>query len=485
MSTEFEPMEFEAPDESSGSNRRRLAGALVAAMLVAAAAGVGYGIGRSVEDSDSAGSLTATEESDISEEPEASTEKPASTENPEVPATTAVTREVESSGMSVETEEAVATGDADYGVGASSGHGYPLMGYPGQEMELLFERTTDTGFTLRAHLGDTSGMGGNMYDGPMGGPGWQPPPWCFASGQMRIALGGNGVIDLGAVGWFSEPFEGRAISRVDLGFVDGQPHSVVVVQTPPDVTQVNITFDDGAVDSVAPQNGIAVLANPTDLGPQSGGLGELGGPFSSAANVEFVGGSDAIVIESDGSGGFYDPEYRESCTPPPPALPDAGEQPADPAAAEAEIVSTMAQLYDVELREDPEAVLLNDDTGVEEAREAAFEGGFSAEAQSASAIIDELVFTTPTEAWFRYQVETGGIDRPSTVSLSNRYGIAVLIDGKWLITRDTVCQDLAMANGDCGNWVQVRPPSMQQYFEEGSYVEFSDIDDAPVVTTSE
>jgi len=38
-----------------------------------------------------------------------------------------------------------------------------------------------------------------------------------------------------------------------------------------------------------------------------------------------------------------------------------------------------------------------------------------------------LVFTAPDEAWFRYRVDTNGI------GLTERYGIAVLIEDIWLI----------------------------------------------------
>jgi hypothetical protein len=31
----------------------------------------------------------------------------------------------------------------------------------------------------------------------------------------------------------------------------------------------------------------------------------------------------------------------------------------------------------------------------------------------------------------------------------DRFGIARLIDGVWKITRDTICQDLSMAGGNC------------------------------------
>ena len=68
----------------------------------------------------------------------------------------------------------------------------------------------------------------------------------------------------------------------------------------------------------------------------------------------------------------------------------------------------------------------------------------------------ELVFTSPTEAWFRYD-----IDSPMA-SFADRYGMAVLgEDGVWRLTRQSVCQDLALVPGTtCVPSVsQLLPPS--------------------------
>jgi hypothetical protein len=87
------------------------------------------------------------------------------------------------------------------------------------------------------------------------------------------------------------------------------------------------------------------------------------------------------------------------------------------------------------------------------AREQVRDSGFEEAAASAEAIVEELVFTTPTEAWFRYRIETtSGI-------FDKRFGIAVNVDGVWKITRNTICQDLQLAGGDCGGTVEnITPP---------------------------
>ncbi len=86
---------------------------------------------------------------------------------------------------------------------------------------------------------------------------------------------------------------------------------------------------------------------------------------------------------------------------------------------------------------------IDDTTGVAAAREEVTAGSFEESAASAEAIVEALVFTAPDEAWFRYRIET------SVTTLRDRFGIARLIDGVWKITRDTICQDLSMASGNC------------------------------------
>jgi len=430
MGITFDDLQVEPDDGGRGRSRRRWMAGVGAAMLIAAAGGVGYGIGRSVGD-DTSGVASSAESGAPSTEAE-----PAMTEpTVDVPAT--------SIGGVVSS-----AGDTS----ASGGSGYSLFG--AQPMQLVAERTTESGFTLRVHLGETW-PDGAIYDDGYGAGDWRPAAWCFPSGQLRIAMSGNGVIDVGSTSWFTEPYKGRAISWLTLGAADGSPQWVIVAQTPPGTTGVTVTFADGATDSTTPQNGVAILTAP---GAPSTQIVEGDYTYWSDAQPEFevtFAGADGGVVSADGVGDWNDPEYRAACEPPPPALPDPGEQPADAEAAKAEIVAAMTALYDSTDVPDGDAAYLVDSTGVTDARAQVAEGGFSSEASSAQAVVEELVFTSPTMAWFRYRIDTAG------VGLSNRYGIAVLVDDQWKITRDTVCQDLSMAGGDCGGgWITIQPPSV-------------------------
>jgi hypothetical protein len=180
--------------------------------------------------------------------------------------------------------------------------------------------------------------------------------------------------------------------------------------------------------------------------------------------VTFEGGSSRSRSTPMASAPWDDPEFRESCTPPPPALPDAGEQPADPGDRRGRDPSVdgvaVRAIDDGVERTD----FIDDPTGVAEAREQVQAGVYADDAASARATIDELVFTSPDEAWFRYSIDTPGND------FDNRYGIAVTVDGVWKITRATVCQDLSLAGGDCGGgWESIHPPSAYGGVDDGSF----------------
>jgi hypothetical protein len=235
---------------------------------------------------------------------------------------------------------------------------------------------------------------------------------------------------------------------------------VIVAQTPPETTAVTVTLADGATDSTSPQNGIAVLTVPGQLPTEvSEGASTYFVTDPPVYDITFEGPTGTIAQDSNAVGTWDDPEFRASCQPPPPALPDAGEQPADPAAAEAEIGAAMTALYDSTVLLDEDVVYLDDPTGVAEARDEVAAGSYSNEASSSVAVVEELVFTTPTESWFRYRIDTDG------VGLTDRYGIAVQLDGTWKITRSTVCQDLSMAGGDCGvGWEPIRPPGADDMY---------------------
>jgi hypothetical protein len=436
MTIEFDELYVagDGSEEHGGRRRRRLVAGVGAAMLITAAGGVGYGIGRGVDRDTGAVDAGAAGADEAAPTTVAVLDR-AGTESPMPSADS-------------ESDRAGWTEGADTGPRSSGGVGYAPFGT--QPMETLFERTTPSGFVVRVQLGQT--WESEMH-ADWGAGDWRPAPWCFETGQMRVSMAGNGIVDVGGVPWYAEPFKERAVSWVLLGGNDASPQWVVVAQVPADVTNVRVAFADGSNDSVVPQRGIAVLTAPgaPSTPVQEGDYTYWMDPTPSF-QVVFEGGADPVAIDSDSAGIWNDPEFRASCTPPPPALPDAGDQPADAAAAEAEIRSAMSSLYGAIDEGVDRSAFLDDPTGVAEAREQVQSGVYADDAASARATIVELVFTAPDEAWFRYSIDTDGND------FDNRYGIARQVDGIWKITRSTVCQDLSLAGGDCGDgWAPIHP----------------------------
>jgi len=453
MTIEFDEMEQVdfAGDDRRG--RRRIVGGAAAAMLIAVAGGVGYGIGRGV-DRDTAAIDAGSE--NMAREDAASEALGESTSVEESAVTTVPSDDIASDDTATDSSEGGMSGDRS--MQSSGGQGYPAFGT--QPMETVFERTTANGFAFRVQLGQ---VWDSNLQSDWGAGDWQPAPWCHESGQLRVSVSGNGIVDIGGVPWYAEPFQGRAVSWLTLGGNDADPQWVVVVQAPADAN-VRAVFADGSTDEVAAQNGIAVLTAPGEAStPITDGDHTYWEDPTPGFELTFEGGAEPVTLESDSVGNWDDPEFRESCTPPPPALPDAGEQPEDPAAAEAEIRAAMTELYGGVGAGAEASDLIDDPTGVAEASAQVQEGGFAETAASAVATIDELVFTAPDEAWFRYSIDT------DMSFFDNRYGISVLVDGVWKVTRSTVCQDLSMAGGDCGgDWQPIYPPGA---YPEGDYIE--------------
>jgi hypothetical protein len=177
-------------------------------------------------------------------------------------------------------------------------------------------------------------------------------------------------------------------------------------------------------------------------------------------------------------------DYNDSCQPPPPALPEAGEQPADPVAARAAAEEAWSKARDFSGLDTAERLgYVDDPTGVAEAWEAIGATTYVEAAGNSQSLIRDFVFTSPTEAWVRYDILT------SITNFANRYGILRLSeDGVWQITRATICQDVAMVpEAACKPGVEVvLPPSAANdpRFNSSYYSEESPASTSPPPTTS-
>lgn len=425
-------VEHEGPPVAAARRHRAVTG-VVAAMLVAGSGGLGFGLGRSVSGDDAAPAADPPTTA-------AGTLAPAATEAPDTaPPTAPPLTSAEGS-----EESAPATTAATIGVVTASIVPGP---YPGAEpLELVWEGTTDDGTRIRLLLGSSFGDPGESGPG-----GWQPAAFCYGTGQMRLTVDGPDVVDVMYGTWFDELY-GRTETAFfgDLGLADGHPVRIAVAQVADDVVAVSVEYDDGSSASAPVEAGAAVLV--------SDGTGLW--PATFTYELTSADGSTETV-----PGGFQahdaDPVWREACVPPPPALPEAGEQPADPAAERAAIEERFALLWDRSIDSADKPSLLDDDTGVDEALDALAEGAYAQTAATAVLEIDELVFTAPDRAWFRYSIDT------DVSFFADRYGVAKLTGDGWIFPRAVVCQDLSLAGVNCEPASEaIYPPAWYEQFGE-------------------
>lgn len=423
-SDERTPVEVEVAAGAGGERarrRNRLVTGVAAAMLVAGSGGLGFGLGRSLSDSDDAPPADAPVAA-------ATTTAPAET-LPPAP-TVAVTSAAPTTG----------TVPDDTGGSVSAAEVVPGAPYPGAEaFDLVWEGTSTAGDRLRLQIGPEFEMGD-----PEGPGGWQPAAFCFGSAQMRLTIDGPDVVDVAIGSWFTEMYGDAEVAFVgDVGVADGRPMRAVVVQATDTVAEVRATWSDGVTLAAPVERGAAVL------------VGETGGAWGETLTVTivFADGTTQVI-----EGGYVDrdddPAWRAACYPPPPALPAPGEQPADPAGARTAIEERFALLWDQSIDRADKPPLLDDDTGVDAAAEAVRAGGLADTARTAVFTIEELVFTAPDRAWFRYSIDT------DVTYFGDRYGVARLSDGGWIFPRALMCQDLALAGGMCDPpFQQIVPPS--------------------------
>ncbi len=415
-------------------NRRRVATGVIAAMLIAGAGGTGFGIGRSVSnDGDQLAAGAAATDVVPTSTPVAPDEVV-----PEIianaPAATVLANSNFVAGSSDQAAKEPAAEDGHYESGRLDSY------YAQEPMTVVYERILDNGLRIRLQQGQSWG------DEQWYGTEWHPALFCWPTVDSRITIDGRDVVDVSGYGWYEELFNGLAVQPIEAGSADGHPMRLLQVQATPDITEVAVTWPDGATDRTVPVNGAAVLV-VDGLGAYDGYTLEV----TDAAGTRTMNASDLDY--------YSDPDYRAGCEEPPPALPDAGQQPSDRVAAEAALRDRFQALWDGTIGDDMLADLLDDSTGVDQAIAQIFDGVYSESAESATQTIEDFVFTSPTEAWFRYGIDT------INGYFGQRYGYANLIDGLWVFPRALVCQDLSLAGGGCEPWVDsIYPPSWYERY---------------------
>lgn len=417
--------------------RRRYAAGVVAAMLVVGAGGVGFGLGRAASGGEAASSPPATAPPSTSASGPAVTAAPPDDEVGDADVDLDVLDGAGRDEASV-TTVGPAPDAADRVPGGANPRPYgagdeAYFGPSWDRYELVLTRTTAAGYSVRALLGPR--WDAEPYvaeagvDGDSAGSTWEPANWCYPNRELRIGVSGPDLIDVGSVGWHDRrPGNTPFVAVAEIGWIDSAPIRVVAVHADPAAVHASVIYPDGGSDESSLTDGVAVLVVP-------------GSDAWAGYEVRVTDGSGDVAVVTAASP-WADADWRAACEPPPPELPLAGEQPADPG-AEGAVRDVFARLFDRSTPVADREALVDDPTGVAAAFEAVADGPFADIAATAVHVLDELVFTSPTEAWFRYGIET------SSGYFGSRFGQAFLIDGSWRIARDAVCQDLSLGGAQC------------------------------------
>ncbi len=290
--------------------------------------------------------------------------------------------------------------------------------------------------------------------------------WRAPTGSAELCLGDHALF-LGVPGrigswgsaWVAAPWFDRELSepvalQASMAAADEAIPSAehLLVRTDGDASEVVLTTADGTeLDRTSVVDGLAMVVVESDV--------QAEGPITDALQVMITMADGRLVGPTT-----LAPPWREAPVecgpgePPQRPLPDPDQPPANPDGASELIRERLALLVDPSVPLEERLEVLDDDAGVRDAVERLESNQYADLASSATYEIDELVFTQPDQAWFRYTITT------PTDTFSDRFGIAAFNGTVWQITRATICQDLAFAAAPCEpSPAMIDPPPTEEW----------------------
>lgn len=335
---------------------------------------------------------------------------------------------------------------------------------PQRPSAALFTRTLPDGTQLDVR--------GNRFD-PVGydiPPFWDPPGWCLPAGDVYVGVRLPEAVGQATGVRYDDVRPGEISATVTVvGEPEGHPQWVVIAQAPPGAETLRATFPGGGSDEVALTEGLAVLTAPrSGEQPEPDANGMVPGPEIVALDADGEEVARGEVPWTTSYGVALDDTWVSEATPAPlvsgaspsssPAprsttgdcaepttLPAPGaEQPADPVAAEAEVRAT----WDAAVGQPagtPPADVYDDTTGLAEAQAELREAQGDELLDSVTIPIDAVVFADADTAYVQYGVHVGTYD----TTYFGRFAELVHVDGRWKVTRASVCRLLSLGGGTC------------------------------------
>jgi hypothetical protein len=304
----------------------------------------------------------------------------------------------------------------------------------------------------RAFVRDTDGIKIRVYraavDQPLdaGPPWWRAPGWCYPNGVVQADVSTNEAVGIARGAVYTALRDGAVGGSLSaIGLSEGSPSWVVVAQAPAGSTRVRATFPGGAADEMEPVDGVAVLVARSSARPSSRDLAQA------SANVEAFGNGGASLGSGTARfGGLAERQASDGAAAPdcvaPQQLPPPGpEQPADPAAARAEIETLYGHRWD-EITDEQRLSQVDDPRGLLEVYHQMETGPYAAAVKGARSILRDVVFLSKTRAAVRFDTEIPGYPPEA---YDNQFGEVVIVDGHWKGTRESFCRVIRPAGVTC------------------------------------
>ena len=324
----------------------------------------------------------------------------------------------------------------------SDGHAYIEV----QAVELIDRRVTEDGLTIRTSWPVDDGC----YPG-----GWCPPPECRGGPSVLLGLSTDRMVGTG--GGYRQPEVVAPPMYIGgwsvVGQSEGDPVLWVTAMVPEDAVVAELVIDGDRRDradvhrrwaglAVRHELEMATMASDHDAGSTY--------EVPDVAGIEVVARDEGgRVVGREALASLHPPDGTEHlparCEPPAPPLAPPGEQPADPEAARAAVRAIYAQAWNHTSTRGQKLAAIHDTRGVEAAMERAA-ASYGGAVGTTVVEVGDIVFISPEQAQLHFRLNYEGAP-----SLGNRLGTAVLVDGRWLVTRSSYCEILSVAGAACGS----------------------------------
>jgi len=304
-----------------------------------------------------------------------------------------------------------------------------------ENTESVFVRTTDDGVTIRAYRGSYPADWGVQAPAPCEGPGC-PPRECRMKGALVIGFSTDAAVSEGWAELYPRGDEQlRTVMASGFGTMFDAPAAWVAIQTGDRVARVRATFRDGTTDEMRPRTHLAVLASPVH-GIEPERLGPTGRVTAFDDDGEIVGRARFGPSETQNSrpakcAGGLDAEFPPATGPPP----------ADEDAARAAVSAVVTAAYGPPGGDT--ATTVQDGAALAEVGQIAADR-YPQYRDTIAAAIDEVRFIDASHAAVQFGLTTDG-----QVLIPPGVGRVVLIDGQWLVSRDTFCRILVVGGVYC------------------------------------